>query len=738
MSQVIYCSQASRPRLKCKIVTNMCIGGRNTPKRKRATPAPLSNVDDIELRTLRTVPPSSCIEPKVRGLVCESCWRTIFLTDAFWAMCSAVSMPPDANLGRGCQYTTPPWSEVQRSAAACQWCRYISRNIRFYRSLQRGPTTEPSSTETFRVTVRIERPRPTRALTLRTVIEGSGRPNDLLIHASHKDPAAQHIPERDVIQQMNAPSTYDMIKECIRECNRHHTDCPKPVRTRLPTRVIDCFNPSRPSLFVRGNNTEHAYYTALSYVWGEHQPHKTTTENYAAYCSHIDTRYIPQTIRDAIIVTHTLGLRYLWVDAFCIIQDSDDDKAVEIARIRTTFQHAFVTIVAASSHKVSEGFLHDRPACGPAPTVLPFRCPDEEGAFGTMMLREGDWAPSNEPVNYRAWCLEERILSPRTLLYCSHTLQYQCQSAHKNINGATNFVQPRNPADRPPRLPPSVYEPDSESDDDDDGRAYVLDSWNVILGAYTARALTKPRDRLLALSGVAEHFQRFWPESRYIGGLWEHELPRGLLWRLSGNPAKSPLRSRPSKYRAPSWSWASVDGGIEHHSVHRLKAVCEVVRCNAVLARPNILYGQVIGGRLVLDVVLREVSWSPAPSDLDWHLDLFEMNNTSESLAGDFPGDPDLAELCGGSCGIEADHGVHPRTLRLVGRAIPDAEEAVSQTRGEGYMAILHAGGHPPRALGMLLVLTESGEFERIGFVRADHCDMGAWLSASPQRIEIM
>ncbi|KAI3316534.1 hypothetical protein HD806DRAFT_527800 [Xylariaceae sp. AK1471] len=70
------------------------------------------------------------------------------------------------------------------------------------------------------------------------------------------------------------------------------------------------------------------YYVALSYVW----------------------------------TTHTLGIQYLWVDAFCIIQDSEEDKAIEIAKIRTIFQQAHITIIAVNASCTRRALTeaHDR------------------------------------------------------------------------------------------------------------------------------------------------------------------------------------------------------------------------------------------------------------------------------------------------------------------------------------------------------------------------------------------
>jgi hypothetical protein len=67
---------------------------------------------------------------------------------------------------------------------------------------------------------------------------------------------------------------------------------------------------------------------------------------------------LAQTLRDAIDVTRKLGIRYLWVDALCIIQDNVTDKSREIERMGKVYKNATVTIAAASASRVSEGFLY--------------------------------------------------------------------------------------------------------------------------------------------------------------------------------------------------------------------------------------------------------------------------------------------------------------------------------------------------------------------------------------------
>jgi len=78
--------------------------------------------------------------------------------------------------------------------------------------------------------------------------------------------------------------------------------------------------------------------------------------------------------------------------------------------------------------------------------------------------------------------------------------------------------------------------------------------WRQLVQNYTLRDLTYPDDRFPALSGVASEIQKR-IDDIYIAGLWRDDLHRGLVWEVH--------RSGPAaKYRAPSWSWASIDGRV--------------------------------------------------------------------------------------------------------------------------------------------------------------------------------
>ncbi|KAH7205613.1 hypothetical protein BKA60DRAFT_611668 [Fusarium oxysporum] len=85
----------------------------------------------------------------------------------------------------------------------------------------------------------------------------------------------------------------------------------------------------------------------------------------------------------------------------------------------------------------------------------------------------------------------------------------------------------------------------------------LIQLWSGLITNYTSRELTKSSDRLPALSGIAKWLQPHLGNPAYLAGLWNNsDLYRQLAWFscTTQNP-------RP-QYRAPSWSWASIDGRI--------------------------------------------------------------------------------------------------------------------------------------------------------------------------------
>ena len=95
------------------------------------------------------------------------------------------------------------------------------------------------------------------------------------------------------------------------------------------------------------------------------------------------------------------------------------------------------------------------------------------------------------------------------------------------------------------------------------GRAFVS-AWITIIEHYSRSGLTFPSDKLVAISGIARRFhQLFYPDQQpdYLAGHWRFDLLSQLLWHRGDSPGVPPV-PRPSLYRAPSWSWTSLDVGV--------------------------------------------------------------------------------------------------------------------------------------------------------------------------------
>ncbi|EIW59565.1 HET-domain-containing protein, partial [Trametes versicolor FP-101664 SS1] len=358
-------------------------------------------------------------------------------------------------------------------------------------------------------------------------------------------------------------------------------------------------------------------YLALSYVWGkdsEQTPYRTTTSNLSTYEHRIDPRVLPLTIRDAIYVTHKLGFRWLWVDSLCIIQDSDSDKTHEIGRMHHVYRYAHVTIMAGSAEGVGSGFLQKRSP--PDDVALPFICPPYPP--NSTEHQPGVKAYEDELgcMATRAWCMQEYLLSPRALIFTPRTILFRCLTAKAGTVGVSNLHYS---IWGEPRIPISLFLPPTAPAPEPDSKEWreMCRAWAYVIEDYTRRTASDPLDKLVACAAVAEQFHRALG-SEYLAGFWRSDaLLVHLLWeakhgdwdtRGTGKVCGH-RHARPAAYRAPSWSWAAIDGPTSHFGANqcalllgdpRTVALAKVAECWVALEHPELRFGRVTDGALVL------------------------------------------------------------------------------------------------------------------------------------------
>ena len=355
---------------------------------------------------------------------------------------------------------------------------------------------------------------------------------------------------------------------------------------------------------------EHPY-AALSYCWGPKQfPNLITTRaSLNDMLSNIPLSTFPLTLRDGIVVAHKLGIRYLWIDALCIIQDDDDDKDSEIPQMRRIFSNAHCTIIAATAAHCHAGFLHDRNIPSTQVLRVPYPGPGVEN--GQLILREHEvdqWTlydPLEDPISTRAWTMEERLLSPRRLIYSKNHVRWLCETTELTNGGDPEDRKwpSTDRGDQMERLPPQLSPWTTKlniTEDDNCQKRDAWYSWLKIVREYNLRSLTKSKDKLRAIGGIAElyHFQT---GDQYCAGLWRSHLAEELLWKvfhpratfksmISESQGSIMLLPRP-KYRAPTWSWASIDGTAAcHRALTRspmVTGIFEVIDCVIVPEKPK-------------------------------------------------------------------------------------------------------------------------------------------------------
>jgi hypothetical protein len=316
-------------------------------------------------------------------------------------------------------------------------------------------------------------------------------------------------------------------------------------------------------------------YAALSYCWGP-PPHnwKTTPSTLQDRTTSIPLTELPKTLRDAVIITRELGIPYLWIDALCIVQDSED-WASEAGRMGEYYSNAVVTVSADGSTDSHTGcFVRGNRRFSSAVPVV-FEGKDAairvrtcgawplDGAHPPMAARGG----GKIKLNTRGWTLQEQILSPRILHFSGYEIVWECASAMpcecKLVPDKPLPIRLKN------RLIIENFTPRSAiNDNTPNERKGLILRWNQVIHDYTQRDLTHASDRLSALSGLAAVMQTQSAGDEYVVGLWKEGLPMWLCWQSLTPPAALTARAKPpsrrhEKYCAPSWSWASVSSVVQ-------------------------------------------------------------------------------------------------------------------------------------------------------------------------------
>ena len=388
--------------------------------------------------------------------------------------------------------------------------------------------------------------------------------------SDHPVPASwgYFLPSGRVSRRLESSEIPFNVKSWLRRCSQEHENSFCKAATApsdLPTRIVDV-GPDNDSVKLVETNRMRDSYLCLSHCWGKSPIITTTKANIAEHKRGIPWNRLSKTFQDAVVFTRALGKRFIWIDSLCIVQDDLSDWEIESAKMASVYSNCYLTLAATRSADGNGGLFfdaHDVEVSGVTPLNEPYRLFFRECVTHrtTTELWHYDVYQDFHPLLDRAWVYQERMLSPRVLHFGEYELFYECRSdawcdcgAIKYHAQQDNYVFPlikveyAKAVQRLANLEKKNPHPALLME-----VAYL---WRTMVKAYTNQLLTKEKDRLPALGGLARQMASA-RGSKYLAGLWADTINEDLLW--SGGR----WLPRPSPRTAPTWSWASTPGRID-------------------------------------------------------------------------------------------------------------------------------------------------------------------------------
>jgi hypothetical protein len=306
---------------------------------------------------------------------------------------------------------------------------------------------------------------------------------------------SEHFPVIRLIQPNINP---ELIKGWLNYCQDNHSsacgvgDGPfssESITSQLSAitsfKVIDC----ETRQIVHGSGSQ---YVALSYVWGagERGPE----------FSRVLPLQLPETIEDAIIITRSLSMRFLWIDRFCINQSDPDEVREQVGHMDLIYSCAYLTIIAAAGATPNHGLPGVGKRCRqPQPHgivrghMLVSSLPDPRGA-----IQHSKWSQ-------RGWTYQEGILSLRRLIFTDCQVYFECSGMYccEALNLPLRSLHTQNghrfKAQFCNKINIGMFP-----------RGLGTSAWEIVerIEEYTKRQLTDPSDILKGFSGVLHAFAR--------------------------------------------------------------------------------------------------------------------------------------------------------------------------------------------------------------------------------------
>jgi hypothetical protein len=347
------------------------------------------------------------------------------------------------------------------------------------------------------------------------------------------------VPLRDVTT-CAAPRNYTMLCKWLKNCMETHESCRPSGKSSvsdlscesvaLPIRLVDVGSSvGEICPFLAETRGKRGSYLTLSHRWGKHQT-ETIKDNIHRFKQALPMDELPQTFKDAIIVTRQLGFRYIWIDSLCIIQGDEEDWLRESAKMGDIFESSSCTLAAVHAlddDSNDQGLflprndpLAVRMCCPVKRKAVPKASAKVRNAAGRNCVWKYEWlkkgqeeADISDIIRHntivlrpriaslwykmqrsewynRGWVFQERILSRRIIYYTGDKVYWDCLQEQGDEQGVETAQSSRNAWFSSETMAAST------------AQSFVA----MLAREYSTCELSFRKDNLLAIRGVCNKF----------------------------------------------------------------------------------------------------------------------------------------------------------------------------------------------------------------------------------------
>lgn len=406
----------------------------------------------------------------------------------------------------------------------------------------------------------------------------------LVLHSADEDS------QRPLLSRGSAEKTIARLRAWLERCRSQDSQgSTVELEKPLPTRVLDLGDNSGHGADVLGTDLclmethgRVGTYIALSYCWGGYTGFRTLRSNYPQRLGRIAFKELPPVFAQAVHLTRALNIRYLWIDALCIIQDDERDWTREAVRLSNIYWHTVCRFAVTSSKSPLEGFFPPKrmTTSVPVPHVQYGSSEDSAAPHSTLYITLPRFYSDDVDkghLNTRGWVLQERLLAPRTIHFTRNHIYCENESdicgedwVRRSLTwlSCIDKVSHHSQMDLFPHRNDFHVPPKEE-------HHIVYQPWLKISELFSRCQLTYDRDRLAAMAGLITRKQM--DEYRGIKnlfGLWERDLHIELAW-VASTRDNAGGRFEGLKFlqrlALPSWTWMAYEGPISFVEDRRSK-----------------------------------------------------------------------------------------------------------------------------------------------------------------------